>query len=119
MDPFMMRINQLQTLGGGNMGVGVSFRSSLENNIEFQIEGRGRIIIPDTPGLDLAVNDQMMAFLSLPDDIHDPNGPWAGDDIPLSVILDGFLMSAAGEALESPLAVALQSNQFEVIFLMD
>lgn len=122
MDPFNLRINQLIELSGGNLRVGTSFRSSPGNNPTFMIRGIGRFIInPELlpEGVDLEANDQLLAFLTLPSEIEDPDSPWEGDNLPFPVLLDGFLMKVNDTPLDPGLPIAIQVFQFEVISLSD
>ncbi len=122
MDPFNMRINQLETLAGGKLRVRTSFRSSSGSNPTFMIRGVGRFIInPELlpEDLDLEVNGRLMSFLNLPSEVEDPDAPWQGENLPFPVLLDGFLMKIDQTALDPGLPIAIQVFQLEVIPLSD
>jgi hypothetical protein len=122
MDPFNMRINQLETLAGGNLRIRTSFRSSSGSNPTFMIRGVGRFIInPELlpEDLDLEVDGRLVSFLNLPSEVEDPEAPWQGENLPFPVLLDGFLMRIDQTPLDPGLPIAIQVFQLEVIPLSD
>lgn len=122
MDPFNLRVNQKQTLSGGMLNVRVSFQSSAGSNPDFTFQGTGRFIInPDLlpTGVSIEIGNRLIALFSLPDDIHDPDSPWSGSNLPFPVVLSGFLQKIGATTLDPPFSLALQTIQFEVISLVD
>jgi hypothetical protein len=122
MDPFNMRINQLETLAGGKIRVKTTFRSSPGSNPTFMIRGVGRFFInPELlpEDLDIENNDRLVSFLTLPSEIEDPGAPWQGENLPFPVLLDGFLMSVDQTPLDPGIPIAIQVFQLEVISLLD
>ncbi len=121
MDPLNLRVNRIQDLGGPSTAFRTSFRSTSEAGLEYFITGQSLWIGNDTifvqlPDLVIDVGTTIQGLFSLPDEVHDPDGPWSeGGTVPYPVVLNGFIQQIDNEIMDPPIPVAMQAIRFQII----